>query len=81
MLPRYHLHHASKLSSEVLEPGPWPRPAPPKHWDDGDGAFDDLQAMAVPGVEPLASDSFLRFPDPPRSVPNSTTGLGGPDQT
>ena len=63
----YHLHHASKLSSEVLDPGDWPDPDPPKFWDDGDRAFDDLQAVAVPDAESLAgAKAMVKFPDPPR---------------
>lgn len=62
---RYHLYHSSRLTSEVFEPGDWPPPPAPPFWDDGDGAFLELQPLDVPACDPLPEGALPPL-DPPR---------------
>ena len=53
----YHLHHASRVPCEVLDPGAWMRPREPELWDE-DGVFAELKniAPAAPkALEPLTA--------------------------
>ena len=61
---RYHLHHASRVPCEVLDPGAWLRPAEPLLWSDDD-ALSDLKTPALDTLEdidPLAQRETVDCP-------------------
>ena len=49
---RYHLHHASRVPCEVLDPGEWLRPAEPPLWSDDD-ALSDLKTPAIDQLDDI----------------------------